>query len=342
MLGRLTSLLAASLWLAGNATALESMSAHYGETPELRVFDGTVEAVNQATISAQVDGRVEEILYDVDDFVPQGAVVLRFRAREQEAALQTAKANLAEAQAHLQEAESEYQRIKSVFERKLIAKAKLDEVEANRKAAQARLDAASGAVTRADEQLEYTRVRAPYAGIVTQRHVEVGESVNRGQPLMSGLSLEQLRVSVWVPQRFVDAVRREQRAQIQLPDATEPVLESDHLTFFPTADAASHSFRVRVELPPGQHALYPGMLVKAGFPVGTRKRLMVPAGALVQRSELTGLYIRSGEGHIGLRQVRIGERVGDEVDILAGVEEGEQILLNPIEAAEQLKTQPAE
>ncbi len=323
MLGRLSFLLASAALLAGNANALETLTAQYRDMPELRVFDGTVEATHQATISAQVDGRIEEILYNVDDYVPQGAVVLRFRSREQEAALQTAKANLAEAQARVQEAESEYQRVKSVFERKLIAKAKLDQAEATRKAARARLDAARGEVTRADEQLEYTRVRAPYAGIVTRRHVEVGESVNRGQPLISGLSLEQ-------------------QARIQLPDATAPMLESDELTFFPTADPASHSFRVRIDLPDGQHDLYPGMLVKAGFPVGTRRRLMVPLRSLVERSELTALYIQTGDGRISLRQVRAGARLGDEVEILAGVEEGEQILRNPVRAGERLKTQAAE
>ncbi len=320
-------------------TALDTLTTAYQEIADLRLLDGTVEAVNQATISAETSGRIEAILYDVEDYVPQNAVIIRFRDRDQKAAVSSARANLEEARARLQQAEAEYRRIKNIYERKLVSKSKLDQATAAYKAAKARLASSRGALDRAEEQLEHTRVRAPYAGIVTKRHVEVGEAVNIGQPLISGLSLEQLRVNVQVPQRFMDRVRKVKQAQIFTDTSDGPALVSEQLTLFPVADTLSHSFRVRIELPAGQHDLYPGMLVKAGFPLAQRKALLIPASALVERSELTALYVYSPQGQLRLRQVRVGRRQADKLEILAGLEAGEKIALNPISAGKLLKQQ---
>lgn len=342
MLTRVITGLVLAMWLhtaIAEESELETMTVHYSEIAEMRRFDGTVEAVNQATISAEVSGRIEAIEFDVEDYVPQDAIVIRFRDRDQQASVVSARARLKEARARLQEAESEYRRVKSVYERKLISKSRLDQATAAYEAARARVEASRGALTRAEEQLEHTRVRAPYAGIVTKRHVEVGEAVSVGQPLISGLSLEQLRVNVQVPQRYINRIRSLKRAQVFPASGEDTVLASDDLTFFPVADPDSHSFRVRIELPPGQHDLYPGMLVKAGFPLASRKALVVPARALVRRSELTGLYVYTPQGQLRLRQVRAGRQHRDGIEILSGLDAGEQLALDPVAAGERLKQQ---
>ena len=173
-----------------------TVASAYEVAPRERVWDGTVEAVNRATVSAQTSGRVAEILYDVDDFVEAGAVIMRFTDTEQRAALGRAEAAAQEAEARFAEADNEHRRIFAMYENGTVAKARYDQAKANFDAAVARLEAARAGVTGAKEQLDYTVVRAPYAGIVSERHVEVGELVRPGEPLMSGLSLEQLRVTV--------------------------------------------------------------------------------------------------------------------------------------------------
>ncbi len=323
------------LSFASAAPTIETHKVEYRNTPVEQLFDGVIEAVHKATISAEVSGRIEELLFDVDDYVPQNAIVVRFRDRDQQAALKSAKASLAEARARLQEASAEFERIKSIYARKLVAKSKLDSADASYKAAQARVDATQGTLTQAEEQLEHTRVRAPYAGIVTQRYVEVGESVNIGQPLMDGLSLEKLRTKVQIPQRYIQNIRETAQARI-ITDSGE-YLQSGQLTLFPVADSSSHSFTVRVDLPAGQHNLYPGMLVKAGFMLGDSKRLFINKQALVQRSEITAVYLLAEDGTIKFRQIRIGESTGDEIEVLAGLDEGEQVILNPQQAVETLK-----
>jgi len=310
-----------------------TLDVAYETAPRERVWDGTVEAVNQATVSAQTSGRVAEIFYDVDDFVEAGAPIMRFTDTEQRAALSSARAALQEAEARAAEAESDYARIATMFENGTVAKARYDQAQANRNAATARLESARAGVVNAEEQLQYTLVRAPYAGIVSQRHVEVGELVRPGAPLMSGLSLEHVRVVVDVPQSMLEPIRVIGKASVYVGERAIP---AEELTFFPVADAATNTFRVRATLPVGSVTLYPGTFVKVGFVVGETERLLLPATAIVQRSELTAVYV-VGEEAVTLRQIRVGRRYGDRVEVLAGLSPGEAVAADPVAAGVYLQ-----
>jgi RND family efflux transporter MFP subunit len=222
-----------------------------------------------------------------------------------------------------------------MIENNSVSQARFGLVKANRDAARARLNAARSGVETAKEQLEYTVIRAPYAGIVSKRHVELGELVSPGQPVISGLSLQSLRVNVDVPQSMFHAVRTIGKAFAYVDDER---IAAESLTFFPVADSEANTFRVRVNLPDGAATLYPGMFVKVGFVVGETQRLLVPVEAVVHRSELSGIYVTDGET-VALRQVRLGRRYGDSIEVLAGVSEGEAVATDPVAAGIWLKEQ---
>lgn len=308
--------------------ALATAPAEYVSVAVERVFDGTVEAVHQGTVSAQTAGRIAEVRYDVDDYVESGAVLFRFTDVEQRTALRQAEAQLAEARARSTEATEEFRRAESLRERGLGSQRDLDRARAAQESAMARVAAAESAVEAARQQLDYTVVRAPYAGIVTERHVEVGEAVTPGQPLMSGLSLERLRVAVYVPQSVAREIRDQPSAVLVTEEGRVP---ASNITLFPTADPVTNTFTVRLDLPDGQFGLYPGMFVKAAFAIGDAERLLVPAAAVFHRSEVTGVYVVRGNS-VRLRQVRTGQTFGDQVEILSGLNAGEQVALDPVRA----------
>ncbi|CDH46449.1 MAG: efflux RND transporter periplasmic adaptor subunit [Candidatus Competibacteraceae bacterium] len=353
--------------------------------PSEHVLDGVVEAVNKSTVSAQTAGRVEEIMVDVNDFVPQGAPILRLRNTEQRAGLDQAQAslreaqarfteaqertgidqaqaNLREAQARSLEAQAEYNRIRNVYEKQMVSKAQMDTVtatldaakarleaaqagvakardsqRATLDAAKARLDAAQAGVAQARESFSYTTVNAPYSGIVLERHVQPGETVQPGKPLMTGFSLDELRVMAEVPQRLITLVRQYNQARILRPHDGKSI-PAEKLTFFPYADPQSNIFKVRIYLPKKTEGLYPGMFVKTAFRVGEEERLTVPRQALAQRGEVSGVYVVR-EGQVSLRQVRPGRIEGEVIEILAGLEPGEAVALDPIKAGVYLKEQ---
>jgi membrane fusion protein, multidrug efflux system len=306
-------------------------------TPRERIWDGTVEAVNQSTVSAQTSGRVAEISYDVNDYVPKGAIIVRFTDAEQRAGLRIAQAALEEANARLDEAENAFQRITTMFENETVSKARFEQARANHAAAQARSNAARSGVTAAEEQLEYTVVRAPFAGIVAKRFIEPGELVAPGQPVMSGLSLQSLRVNVDVPQSMFNPIREIGKAFVYVG---EQRIAAANLTFYPVADPITNSFTVRVNLPDDSATLFPGMFVKVGFVIGEARRLLVPQQAVVRRSELTAVYVLVDD-QISLRQVRLGRRFDSRIEILAGVTENEMIATDPVQAGIYLKENSA-
>ncbi|MEW8262308.1 MAG: efflux RND transporter periplasmic adaptor subunit, partial [Candidatus Thiodiazotropha taylori] len=261
-------------YLSADSSALETGAVVKRETAREFWLDGTVEAINQTTLSAQTRGQVEQILFDVDDFVEKGQVVVKLKDTEQRAGLDQARADLKEAKARRQEALDDFNRTKDLFGRKLASQSQLDKATAALKSAKARKEAADARLAQATEQFEYTRVKAPYSGIVTHRHVEVGEIASPGQKLMSGTSLDQLRVIVDLPQSLVPVIRQQGKARVLLSSGES--IEGVKLTIFPFADQSSSTFQVRVDLPEGVKDLFPGMFVKTAFITGVKQELVVP------------------------------------------------------------------
>jgi len=322
---------------------IETAAAHRTEVTIESVFDGVIEAVNQTTVSAETAGQVQAILFDTDDFVQRGDIIVRLRDVSQQARLKQAEQGLQEARARLTEASAGFERNRKLLAEKTVSKAVYDKADADRKAASARVSSAEAAVAEAREQLERTQVRAPYSGIVVERLVEVGAAVQPGTPLMSGLSLDQLRASTQIPERLIGTVRELHTAFIRVPGSENETLKSEDMDISPRAHPLSHTFEVRVKLPEGVPGLYPGMSVKVAIVTAKANRLLVPARAVVHRSEVTGVYVVDN-GRVSLRQVRVGRAYGHgdedrEREVLAGLEDGERVALDPVAAGIALKQQ---
>jgi len=339
MVPALALLLPAALPAAAEQAAAQLATAEVASRTVPREYrlDGVVEAVNRTTVSAQTQGQVEEILYDVDDFVKKGEVLVRLRDNEHRARVAQAAAELKSATAQLVRAEDEYARVEGLFKKKSASASEMDNAEAELTSAQARLEAAQAALEQAQEQLNYTEIRAPYSGIVINRQVELGEIASPGQPVMTGVSLEALRVAVDVPQSVIPAVRELGEVKVYLSDGD--VVEPTRITVFPFADLGSNTFRVRLDLPEAVQGLFPGMFVKTGFITGKKDELTVPQAAVVYRSEVTGVYVVDADGAVRMRQIRVGRNLGDELVVLSGLTEGETVALDPIAAGVTLKAQ---
>lgn len=313
-------------------------TAHYQNLKKEYLLDAVVEAANHSTVSAETSGRITEINFDIGDKVTAGSVLVRVTKAQQQSQLAAAQATESEAQARLKQAEDEYQRVKDVFEKKLVAKSALDKATADLKAAKQRLKAASANVKQAQEKVQYTTVKAPYSGIVVNRHVDLGEMVAPGKPIMTGLSLKSLRLVSHIPQSLINKVRSTKKARFVFPQLDNREVTSKDIRISPQAEVPSYSFLTRAYLPQNTKDLYPGMLAKMVIDVGDRKGLLIPEQALVRRGELTAVYVVNAD-RVVLRKVRIGRKHGTQVEIHAGIEEGEKVALDPIQAGIYLKEQ---
>ena len=306
----------------------------------VRGWDGVVEAARQAELTAQTAGRVTQVLADVNSSVAAGAVLVRLSAVEQEAGANTARAQLRAAETQAAEAEQNYRRYAALAGAQYVSKAQIDNARAMRDSAYAARDAARAQLAQASQQADYTVVRAPYAGVVARRHVEPGESVAPGQPLMTVYAPGALRIEVQVPQTQAEAIRAAGTARITLADGR--IVEPRSVTVFPTADAATHSVGVRLELGDIDRPPVPGTTAKVRFPIAAPAdakdagEIRIPTTALVQRGELTGVYVVTGNTVL-LRQLRLGARDGDTVTVLSGLKAGERIASDPVAALQALQ-----
>jgi RND family efflux transporter MFP subunit len=262
-------------------------------------------------------------------------VLVRFTDVEQGAGRSRAKATLASAKAAHDEAEANFGRIAEIYARKLVSKAALDQALASRDAAKGMLDSADAALREASQQLDYTVIRAPFSGFVTKRHVEIGESVRAGQPLIAGVSLGELRVNVNVPQSAVDTIRRFNTAAVLLDNGARRIAATK-ITVFPYADPSTHTFSVRLDLPAEKAGLYPGMTVKTAFATGEAELLLLPDTALVHRGEVSAAYVVAADRTLRLGQLRLGHRFGDRFEVLSGLEPGEKVVADPTAALDWL------
>ncbi|MFA6970356.1 MAG: efflux RND transporter periplasmic adaptor subunit [Gallionella sp.] len=323
------------LVMAASVQAAEPLAVapvEYREVAQTYSAEGLVEATRQSTVSAQIAGRVKEVNFDVGDHVSRGQVILRIDEREAVQALAGSQAQVLQAQANVQNAKSTYERSKQLLAQKFISQAALDKAQADYKVALAQAAASEAGAGQASLTRGYTAVVAPYAGVVSARMVELGEMVMPGKPLMTGFDPSEMRVVVSVPQYKMSEIGAKPDVMVEIPSLTRWI-KAASTRVQPIADARTHSTQVRVYLPANEAGLYPGMFVQAHFVVGKVKKLVVPASAVLRRSEVVAAYVVDARGAVKLRQIRVGEVAAEGlVEVLSGLKEGEVVAMDPVKA----------
>ena len=291
-----------------------------------------IEAVRQSTVAAQIAGRIVDLRFDVGDYVKKGQVIARIDERAVAQAAAASEAQVREAEAPLRNARVQFERTKQLVAQKFVAPAALDKAESDYKVAQERVSALLAGAGQAATERSFATIVAPYSGVVSVRHVELGEMAVPGKPLMTGFDPATLRAVATVPQAQIGAIQSGSRARVEIPSVGKWV-DATHVTVVPSADPRTHTTQVRLDLPADLRGVYPGVYARAHFVTGRAPRLLVPRPAIMQRSEVTAVYVVDDQGALQLRQVRLGA-ASDElsVEVLAGLRPGERVALEPLKA----------
>lgn len=285
--------------------------------------ESLVEAVQQATVGAQVAGRVLEVRADAGQLVKKGDVLMRIDAREAAEAARAAEALYANAKLS-------YERTKSLVAQKFMSSAALDKAKAD-------LDAATANRSAAGASQSHATIVSPMTGIVARRHAEMGDMATPGKPLFTIYQPGNLRVTASIPQYRLQAMRGVGSARVEFPELGKWV-DAVKVQVLPTADAATHVSPVRVTLPDVPEAT-PGMFARVHFITGQAEKLTVPASAVLRRGEVAAVYVQAADKRLSLRQLRLGEAVGQgEIEVLAGLSAGDQVVTDPLKAGIQLKS----
>jgi RND family efflux transporter MFP subunit len=300
-------------------------------------IDGTVQAIQQSTLAAQVSGNVTVLLVKAGERVRAGQPIARIDDRDLQAALARGEAGVAQAEAELRNARVAAERTRELRAHNFVSQAALDTAETQLKAAEAGARQAEAARSQSALARSFAGVVAPFDALVLATHVEAGDLASPGRPLATLYVPGRMRATVQLPASRSAAARAATRIEVQLPDGrwVEPASRSE----LPGADAVSQTVEWRLDLPPQVGAtLVPGVAVRvrftgaeAGPAAAGPARLTVPATAVLRRGELSAVYVVQGAQFV-LKPVRLGGRLGDAVEVLAGLKAGERIALDPVRA----------
>ena len=324
----------ANVW----ADALQTVTIAESNAEQSINVEGTIEAVKSSQLAPQVAGSITAFNVKAGDTVKAGQVLVRIDTRIANQQAVVNQAQVAAARAQLSAARQEYERKKRLYDKQYISQAALERAESDYKTAEAQTRAELAQTGVSGVQAGLHTITAPYAGVVAEVMAEQGDMAMPGKPLLTLYDPRQMRAVVNVPQSQIAGIKSTGVIKVMIPAATEAErnLTAAKITILPTADVVSNSVKVRLSLPQLLGSVSPGMFARAKLPTtsaGVQSRIYIPSQAVIKRSELMAVYVVDEQGIPQLRQVRLGRKQGDNMEIIAGLQAGEKIALDPIAAA---------
>lgn len=314
---------------------------------------GTIRSVNTSVLSAQIGGTVRQVLVKAGDHVRQGQLLATLDDRTPSAQLGAAQAGVEEANQGVAEinhgieaatasrrfAEATYKRYQALLAKKSISQQEFDNAESNyhaalaneqsmlakRKEIEARGKQAEAMRSSAETMLSFARVVAPSGGVVTAKQVDAGTVVMPGTPLFTVEDHSRYRLEASIPEEFASQAKLGEAVPVT---TIHGQLQGKIAEVVPAADPGSRTFLVKIDLP-APCGCQSGEYGKAALPVASRQLLMAPHSALVEHGELEGVFVADPQGIVEYRLVKTGKVMGDEVEILSGLSDGERVAANP-------------
>jgi len=265
---------------------------------------GTIKAKLHATLEARLSGRIETMPVFLGQKIQKGQLIARLAAPEIAARLEQADANL-------EQAERDWKRISALFEQQSVTRADYD-------SAQSRCRLAKASVAEAKAMMDYVEITAPFDAVVTKKWSDVGDLAAPGKPLAEIEDLTSLQMEVDVPEAMTSYITRDSQLDILSTDTATTALQGVITEIAPAADPISRTLRVKLDLPSAT-PLIPGQFARLLVPIGERSSLRIPATGVVQRGQLEMVFAVADQ-HAHMHLVKTGKRVGDEIEILSGLD----------------------
>jgi RND family efflux transporter MFP subunit len=303
---------------------------------------GTVRAAQTSQVASQMMGNIIEIRVHEGDRVGSGQILASIDDSQPRAVVEqaTAAATAAEKETSIADpnfalAEGTLKRYQQLYEKKSVSPQEFDEIKARYQSAEAQRDMAragqaqaNAALAQARTSLGYTRIRAPFAGVVTEKKADTGTLVSPGMPIFTVEDTRSYRLEAAVNESDIRLVGVGQAVVVLLDALGSSELSGKVVQIVPAADPASRSFLVKIELR-ADAQLRSGLFGRARFSRGERSALLIPRAAILERGQLRGVYVIGVNGIAALRYVTLGKIAGQQVEVLSGLQDGEKIVAAP-------------
>jgi RND family efflux transporter MFP subunit len=330
---------------------------------------GTLAAEDEVTLSAQAEGQVSRIVADLGDRVVAGQALieldrekLQYSVDQQAAAFARALAkygasdvtqlpaiedtpDVQKAFAELEQARQASERAKELGRRELLPKQALDDAEATLRAMQAsyasalqnakdlraEIDASSASVKLAQRQLRDASIRAPFDGYVQKRLVQLGEYVKLQSPVISVVRMDPLKLTAEIPEKMAPWVSVGQPVELRVDAYPDAPVTGTISRISPAVNTATRAFSFEARVPNNKALLKPGTFARVHIESGRVDRVMTVAyTALQYRYGVNRVFVVDGD-HLVEREIRVGDRLGERIEVLEGVKPGESIASRDVE-----------
>jgi len=321
---------------------LAVVTAERRAVPDTFEAVGTVRAAQTSQIASQLLANIVEIRASEGTRVRKGDILALLDDAQPRTGLERAKAALLAAEQEVAAANADFdlaaatlRRYQDLLEKKSISPQEFDEVVARHRGATARREmAAAGseqaraAVAQATSVFEFSRIRAPFDGLVTEKRADTGTLAAPGMVLFVVEDTRRFRLEASVDESEIRLVAQGHTVPVVIDALAPEEFRGRVVQTVPSADPASRSFLVKVELP-ADARMRSGLFGRAQFARGERQGLLIPRTAVVERGQLEGAYVLGAENVASLRYLALGKPMGTQVEVLSGLEAGERVVAEP-------------
>jgi len=310
---------------------------------------GTTLADQQTSLYARINGYLKTYAFDLGDVVKRGQLVAEIDSPEIDQQLRQARAQLGVAQSGQLQAQANQELAKVAADRwaglvkeKAVSQQEADEKrlalvarEADVEAAKAAIKAQEANVKRLEELSSFKQIVAPFDGVITARNVEIGTLVSEGsgtgaRELFRMVQVQSLRLHVPVPETYVSSIKQGMETALAFGAYPGKMFSGQVSRLSGAIDPASRTLLVELTVPNADGRLMPGMYAQVMFKLHREAQpLLMPSNALLIRSEGTLVAFVGKDGVVRYRKVQVGRDFGTEIEINAGLEEGDTVMSNP-------------
>jgi RND family efflux transporter MFP subunit len=325
-------------------SGVKIIEVHPNPVDELYETSGTVKAKVISDISSRVMGAVTTINVRQGDRVREGDLLLTIDDRDLKERVNAAEHEYTEALKSLESTkqnksllDTTYMRYKNLFDEKAISEQEIDEIE-NKKnltrleyeRAKAAVEKAAAYLREAEINLGFTKIKAPFSGIVTQKKIEVGNMVVPGTPLMVLEDDSTFRLEAYVDEILSEKLRVGMPVKVKI-DALGKETIGEIYEIVLSIDPMSRTFLIKVDL--DDENLNTGLYGRVMVPIGKRETLLVAKESIVEKGQLVGVYVVDDRGSVSYRLVKLGRDFDGKSEVLSGLKSGERIIVDGVEKA---------
>ena len=316
---------------AGAETTVQGnwITVDAGKVDDTALFPGTVIASDRSPIASRMMGYIREINVREGEPVDKDQVLLTIDQSDVTSQIRQAEAALAKARSGLANARSNYERFKRLYEQNAVPKQQFEQMRTAYEVAQGDFNAAQAALEQARSQVGYAQIRAPFAGTIVQRMADPGQLATPGQPLLMLMGSGDREIQVEVDDQAFAKLEEGDRIEVgyRTTDGTAASFESEVLRLVGAADPITRTHTVKLNVP-ADVPLSPGNYVTVNVVLDQKPAVTIPASALHDRAGMQGVFVLDAEDRARFRLVRIGQQRGDEVVILAGLRDGDRVVVS--------------